>query len=261
MVDGVLVLLKESFRQRLHAFTARLERFRDAEGKRILDSSLYEQLPDAPSLRHDFEWRMRRYDLAVIRRILTGRVRQRILDVGAWNGWLSHRLAAAGHIVTAIDYFTDRYDGLGARAFYSTTWQAIQMDLSDLSVLDHCYDVIVLNRCLQFFPDPADYVAHVITKVAPGGLLIATGLAFFQDSSVKVREVHALQESYRRRYDMELFLHPAKGYLDFEDRSKLVAHGLELHLYRQLIAANLKSIVMPTRPRYYYGLYHAPTGA
>jgi 2-polyprenyl-3-methyl-5-hydroxy-6-metoxy-1,4-benzoquinol methylase len=256
MVDGVLVLLKQSFRRRLAVFTARLEQFRAAEGKRLLDHSVYEQLPDAHALRHIFEWRLRRYDLAVVSELLRNRPAQSILDVGAWNGWLSHRLAAQGHQVTAIDYFTDRYDGLGARAFYSTSWRAIQMDLTDLSPLDERFDVVVLNRCLQYFNDPAAYVMQLCEKVLPGGWLIATGLAFYQASGVQARTLAALQERYRNDYGMELFSHPCKGYLDFVDRARLAASGLALHPYRQLLAANVKSFFLPWRPRYNYLIYH-----
>jgi SAM-dependent methyltransferase len=238
-----------------------LEQFRAAEGKRLLDSTVYERLPDAPAVQKDFEWRLRRYDLAVIRRLLQKRPQQRVLDVGAWNGWLSHRLAAEGHLVTAIDYFTDRYDGLGARAFYSTTWQAIQMDLSDLSPLDQRFDMVILNRCLQFFSDPTQYMAQASAKVVPGGLMVATGLAFYQDAGVKAREVQALRDSYRRQYGMDIFLHPTRGYLDFGDHAQLAARGLQLHLYRQLLPANVKSLLWPTRPCYYYGLYQANVGA
>jgi 2-polyprenyl-3-methyl-5-hydroxy-6-metoxy-1,4-benzoquinol methylase len=256
-VDGVLVLLNERFRQRLQVFNAHLERFRAAEGKRLLDSSIYEQLPHAPALRNSFEWRLRRYDLKVICRLLLKRPQQRVLDIGAWNGWLSHRLAAEGHRVTAIDYFTDCFDGLGARAFYSTAWQAIQMDLTDLSPLDQLFDVVVLNRCLQFFPDPAQYVLQASAKVAPGGLLIATGLAFYRNPALKAREVQSLQERYRRHSGTDIFLHPAKGFLDFGDRAQLAALGMRLHLYSQLIPANLRSLFQPMRPCYYYGLYPA----
>jgi 2-polyprenyl-3-methyl-5-hydroxy-6-metoxy-1,4-benzoquinol methylase len=259
-VDGVLVLLKAAFRQRLQPFNACLEQYRAAEGKRLLNTGAYEQLPNTSTGRGDFEWRLRRYDLAVIHHLLRHRPRQQILDVGAWNGWLSHRLAAQGHTVTAIDYFTDRFDGLGARTFYSTEWQAIQMDLTDLSPLDQTFDVIVLNRCLQFFSDPVQYVAQVSGKVAPKGLLIVTGLAFYQDPTVKAYQVQALQESYQRQFGSDIFLHPTKGYLSFADRSRLAVWGLRLHPYGQLLLANLKSLFWPMRPRYYYGVYTVNAG-
>jgi 2-polyprenyl-3-methyl-5-hydroxy-6-metoxy-1,4-benzoquinol methylase len=258
-VDGVFVLVKPDFRRRLQQFNAHLEQYRTAEDKRLLDRDAYEQLPNAPAVKGNFEWRLRCYDLAVIQRLLRGRAHLRVLDVGAWNGWLSHQLAAAGHEVTAVDYFTDCFDGLGAHAFYSTTWQAVQMDLTDLSPLDQAFDVVVLNRCLQFFSDPVQYMAQAAAKVAPGGMLIATGLAFYKDPAAKARQVRTLQESYRRQYGSDLFLNPTKGYLDFGDRSRLMAGGVHFHLYRQLAPANLKSLFRPARPRYFFGLY-APNG-
>ena len=36
-----------------------------------------------------------------------------------------------------------------------------------LSILDAHFDVVVLNRCLQFFPDPLAYLEHVKDRVAP----------------------------------------------------------------------------------------------
>ena len=38
----------------------------------------------------------------------------RVLDVGAGNSWLSHRLASFGHQVVAVDRLDDELDGLGA---------------------------------------------------------------------------------------------------------------------------------------------------
>jgi hypothetical protein len=92
-------------------------------------------------------------------------------------------------------------------------------------------------------------------------LLIATGLAFFGDARAKVRQVQALQAAFRRQYSMDLFLHPAKGYLDFADKSRLAEIGVRLHLYRQLLPANLRAMFRPMRPRYYYGVYTATGGA
>ena len=255
--DGVLMLLEAEFGRRLKAFTARLNVIRAAERKRLMDVSAYEGLPfsqlDCDDAGGRLEWRLRGYDLEIVLRRLGRRRQQRILDVGAWNGWLSHRLAAQGHDVTAVDYFVDEYDGLGARKFYSTNWRAIQMDLTDLSVLPSGYDVIVLNRCLQFFTDPIAYVAGVKQLLSPGGMLIITGLQFFQDASVKAPNVAAQRRSVRERYGFELFLKPTKGYLDFDDKQRLQAQRVTLKPYPQLWLTNIKSIFNRTLPRHMYG--------
>ena len=158
--------------------------------------------------------------------------------------------------MTAIDYFTDEYDGLGARKFYSTGWQPIQMDLTDLSVLSQCYDVVILNRCVQFFADPVAYATAVKQYVAPGGLLVLTGLQFFHDVREKARSVTALR-AYLNRHGLDFFK-PMKGYLDFADKQHLRARGVLLRCYPQLWPANLKSMLKGNRPRHYYGVwFHA----
>lgn len=252
LTNGVLSLLDEPFAQRLHQFNHTLEQYRAATGRRLLDPALYEDLPFAAALRSQFEWRLRRYDWAVVQKWMGTRP-QRVLDIGAWNGWLSHRLAQMGHEVTAIDYFTDPYDGLGAKQFYSTTWRAIQMDLTDLSPLPPIFDHIILNRCLPFFGDAAAYLAQAQTKLAPGGHILLTGLAFYHDPSSKAQAVAAMTEQYRQQYGTEMFLNPTKGYLDRKDHRQLTAAGVRLTPYSQLFLANLKAWLRPHYPRYFYG--------
>ena len=182
----------------------------------------------------------------------------RILVTGA-TGFigrpLSARLRADGHDVIGLDYFVDEYDGLGARRFYPTDWAAIQMDLIDLSVIDETFDVVILNRGLQFFPDPLAYLASVQHKVAQGGCLIVTGLQFFRDARAKAQQVAQAHRYYQDRYRRDLFLRPTKGYLDFSDRRKVQAAGLTLNRYPQLWRADLKAWLKPTAPLHRYGLW------
>ena len=254
--DGVLVLLAASFERRLADFAETLASIRAAEGKRLMDAAAYEGLPESQLGAGDAawrdEWRLRRVDLAVVSRYVSGC--KRVLDVGAWNGWLSHRLARLGHEVTAVDYFADPFDGLGARRHYSTRWRAIQMDLLDLSLLDEPFDAVILNRCLSFSPDPAAYVIHARGRLAPGGVLIATGLQFFRDPVAKAREVETAKRHYAERYGFELFLRPTKGFLDGGDDRRLRRAGLSLKPYPHLWRANLRSWLDRTRPRHAFGL-------
>lgn len=252
--NGVLVLLAADFAPRLAAFAARLRAIRATEERRLLDPAVYPQLPFAPALRHDHEWRLRGRDWRLIARLLAGRSGLRILDVGAWNGWLSHRLARAGHEVVAVDYFADPHDGLGARRWYASHWTAIQMNLTDLAVLPAVFDLVILDRCLQFQPDPAACVAPAARLLAPGGLLLATGLQIFFDPGPKARQVAALLAFYRQTYDFDLFLWPTKGYLDRSDLSQLGALGMIVRPYRPLFAANLKARLRPSLPWHGFGV-------
>jgi SAM-dependent methyltransferase len=256
-VDGVLRLVEPGFNARLSAFLHGFEGLREADGRRLRDPSVFPRLPFATELRHDPEWRMRRYDLAVIRRLIAGRAALSVLDVGAWNGWLSHNLAAAGHRVTAVDYFTDPLDGIGAHRFYETRWRPIQLDLRDLSVLDERFDLVVLNRCVQFFVDPPAMAAGAAERVADGGILVMTGLEVFADPRVRQRGLEALDERLRR-HGLEPFV-PIKGYLDRADEAGFRSLGIELRRYPQtrMRLAVLRSLLDRRRGRPCYGVWRA----
>ena len=249
---GVLRLLEDAFAEQLETYLVEFTALREREGRRMLDESIYPQLPCAPGLADALEWRLRCYDSEIVDALLANRAPKRILDVGAWNGWLSNHLAASGHQVTAADYFRDIYDGLEAKRFYEHEWEAVQMDLRDLSVLAEPFDVVVVNRCLQFFDDPPAYLAEARTVLRAGGLLILIGLGFYRSVERKAAEVAAFRR-HLQDHGLDEFK-PMKGYLDWEDRERIQEAGVELKLYPQLWRANLKARVRRSAPWYAYGL-------
>lgn len=260
--NGVLVLLAADFASRLSAFSAGLRTIRVAENRLLLDPAIYPQLPFAPEVRRDHEWRLRGHDLDVVAKFLAGRTGLRILDVGAWNGWLSHRLSTLGHEVVAIDYFADAHDGLGARRWYGSQWTAIQMKLADLTILPASFDVVILNRCLQFQTDPAAFVLSAARLLSRGGLVLAMGLQIFANPDTKARQVAGALAFYRETYDFELFLWPTKGYLDRSDMARLIDLGVSIRPYRALLAANLRARLQPSRPWHGFGIWQpAPATA
>ena len=80
--DGVLILLEEKFGRQLQTFVSRLEVIRSTEGKHFLKPTAYETLPFNQNHHQNrawrLEWRLRRYDLAVICQWLGNRTGQRI---------------------------------------------------------------------------------------------------------------------------------------------------------------------------------------
>jgi hypothetical protein len=135
------------------------------------------------------------------------------------------------------------------------------MDLRDLSAVAEQFDVVILNRCLAFFTDPAGYAASAKARVAAGGLLLATGLQFFRAPERKAAQVAEGRQRFAEQHGREMFLFPTRGYLDGGDEARLRAEGVRLRSYPQLWAANLKARLLPMRPRHAYGVWADDGGA
>ena len=249
--DGVLILLAKNFAEELLTFSATLNQMRADNDKRLTDPAIYNGLPCASSLQANFEWRDRCQDLQLVKQAVGeyyGPKTLTILDVGAYNGWLSHNLANLGHEVTGIDYFRDPYDGLGAGQFHSAIWQPIQMDLLDLTVLDQVYDVVIMNHGLHFFPDPLAYLQKLLNKTAPGGLFMTIGLQFWRKPYRRQQRLEARNQVFFQKYGREMLLRPAPGYFDENDRGKMMQLGLKIYPYRHYQLNNLLSHAISTRP-------------
>ena len=255
--SGVVRLVTPEFAAQLARFLPALEAYRTQLGRRLLDPAAYPLLPGGPAVARDREWQQRQYDLEVVRRLLAGRAPLRVLEIGAYNGWLTHHLAAWGHSVTAVEPFTDPYDGLGAAQFYAEHWLPLQLDLRDLSVLPGGYDLVVVNRCLAFFPDPAAALRQAQAQVAAGGQLVALGAQVFGDPARKARRVAELEAEFQERYGLSAYLWPTRAYLDWNDEAALRAAGLTLRPYPALWLPDLKARLTPALPRHYWGWWRA----
>ncbi len=249
-VDGVRVLLTPSFRARLQDFLDAFHAYREVIGRRLLDPDSYPQLPYGPGAGRHIEWRLRQHDLSLVRRLLAGR-RRRVLEVGAWNGWLSHWLTRDGHEVTAVDYFVDPYDGLQAMRHYPVQWRLVQADLEDLEPLGGPYDAVVVNRCLAFFCSPPATLQAALDLLAPGGCLIVTGVLVHRRSDLKARQV-AAERAAMQGHGVGT-LKEMKGFLDQADLTTLRQTGVLFRWMPGLLLANLRASIDRRRPRHVYG--------
>ena len=103
--DGVLVLLGEKTANRLAEFATVTAQMRREKQLHLLDPTIYETLPCNSSLQGNIEWRWRCSDVSVVKALVKQHFRKpwplQVLDVGAYNGWLSHQLARFPAPVTA----------------------------------------------------------------------------------------------------------------------------------------------------------------
>ena len=112
--DGIWKALPVRRAQYFRQFVDEYQTVRAAEGRGSLDSNFYLELPFADlSGRNCWQWEIRaRSYHYFVRRILPalGTGSLRILDLGAGNGWLSHRLALLGHRPVAVDLLVNPQD-------------------------------------------------------------------------------------------------------------------------------------------------------
>ena len=254
---GVIRLLPADLRDRVAALEAAVTVWRREQGRMPLPAPALRDLPFGEAVRRDHEWKLRRADLSLVRRLLHGRRSAaggalRILDVGAWNGWLSARLASDGHAATALDLFAGP-DALGARHQLPGDWRAVQADPTDLGRLGDRFDVVILDRCLSFQPDPAAAVRGAVAVTEPGGVVIATGLTFPGDPELAATRLEAERAAFRVRCGTDLLLRPARGVLTEVDAAELSAAGMRLRDHPFLRIANIRARVDAGRPRHRYG--------
>ena len=121
-----------------------------------------------------------------------------VLDLGAGNGWLSYRLALAGHEATALDVRGDRIDGLGAsQPLLDRAGGRMRIALAgfeDIPAASESFDVAVFNAALHYATDLAAVLAEAARVVRPGGRLAILDSPAYRreaDGLAMVAEKHA----------------------------------------------------------------------
>lgn len=135
-------------------------------------------------------WRIRsRTYLRFLERVVepAARVRGgplRILDLGAGNGWLCYRLGRLGHHALAVDWRTDRVDGLGAAEGYAghldRLFARVAASFDALPFADGGYDIVVFNAALHYSTDLARTLGEAARVLAPAGRIAILDSPFYR---------------------------------------------------------------------------------
>lgn len=120
----------------------------------------------------------------------------RICDLGAGNGWLSHRLAREGHACIAVDIRDDHVDGLGAAAAFEgeTSFERVVASFDALPIPGAWADLSVFNASLHYATDLRRTLAEAARILGPGGRIAILDSPFYDDEAAgaaMVAEKHA----------------------------------------------------------------------
>jgi len=121
----------------------------------------------------------------------------RVLDLGAGNGWLCHRLMLLGHRAIALDVRVDDVDGLGAARHYASRlprlFGRVAASFDAVPLPDATFDIAVFNASLHYAVDPRAALAEAARVVAPGGRVVVLDSPVYRreaDGMAMVREKH-----------------------------------------------------------------------
>lgn len=262
LVNCVRCCVNAELSRTLDPFLAAFQDHRAVHDERILEPALFHRLPESGADLDPGLWTLRKYDLELIARLLSDRASPgglRILDVGAWNGWLSHRLSGMGHDVTATDVFIDAQDGLGAVRHYPHKFLAVQADQERLHLFEGPFDLVVAQRCAGYFVDLRRSIQQLQALVAPGGVLLFTGVNVYRDPRAIRKQLAQDSQHFAERYHLPYFFKPVKGFVDEDDARLMEQHGIELRSYPQLRWRNRISRPLARKPQYLYGIWTAAT--
>ena len=184
--DGIYRALSRERLLEIEPFLAQYRRIRAADGYRQREAAYYRGLPEvARDDPQDAVWRIRQQSFRHLCRIVLtrlGRRPLRVLDLGAGNGWLSHRLTLLGNVCVAVDWLDDPDDGLGAALHYPTTFTRLQADFDHLPVAAGQFDVVIFNASLHYSANPTATLSNAAKTLVNGGTLVV------MDSPVFVRD-------------------------------------------------------------------------
>jgi SAM-dependent methyltransferase len=229
--DGILRFLA-SPDPAVERFHHQYRRVRAVDGSLCRSEAALRQLPDvAPTDPRAGEWALRKRSFDVLCHVLRRTPRHgaalRVADLGAGNGWLSHRLAQSGYEPYAVDRLDDETDGLGACARYATPFVCVQADFNALPFAAGTFDAVVLNGSLHYSASPAATLVEARRVLAAGGALVVMDSPMF----AREHDGEAMVAGQLRRIADQHGIAPVRpglGFLTFDALDE-AASALGLH--------------------------------
>ena len=200
--DGIYRALSHERLLEIEPFLAQYRRLRAADGYRQCDAAYYRGLPQVA--RGDPQhgvWRIRQQSFRhLCRRVLPRLGRPlRVLDLGAGNGWLSHRLTLLGNVCVAVDWLDDSHDGLGAALHYPSSFTRLQADFDDVPVVAGQFDAVIFNASLHYSANPSATLRSARKALVDGGALVVMDSPVFVSEADGRRMVAERQQGFEAR--------------------------------------------------------------
>jgi SAM-dependent methyltransferase len=206
--EGIVGALRPERVEHYARFIADYERIRMAEGRGSSDAEFYLNLPyrDTSGKNND-QWRIRSNTFRhLIHRILMPHLPlgAKILDLGAGNCWMSHRLGRAGFKAVAVDLLTNAFDGLGAAAHYREHlpefFPRFQAELAYLPFQDHQFDAAIFNASFHYAENAAAALGEALRCTKRDGFVVISDTPWYSSNESGNEMVKERRQKFLRRY-------------------------------------------------------------
>ena len=137
-----------------------------------------------------------------------------VLDLGAGNCWLSHRLSLRGHRAVAVDIFGDDRDGLRAARHYPHAFPVIETDFDQLPLAPQSFDVAVFNASFHYSVDYFRTLSEVRRCLRTYGILVILDTPIYRLREHGARMVEEKHAAFAKRYGFRSDALPSIDFLD-----------------------------------------------
>ena len=137
-----------------------------------------------------------------------------VLDLGAGNCWLSHRLSLRGHRPVALDIFVDERDGLRAARHYPNPFPVIESDFDHLPFPQGSFDLAIFNASLHYSVDYVRTLSEVRRCLRPSGSFVILDSPIYRLRDHGRRMVEEKHTAFLKRYGFRSDALPSVDFFD-----------------------------------------------
>jgi SAM-dependent methyltransferase len=228
-MDGIWRFLSVEQTEHYKQFMFEYETVRLAEGRGPREAAYYRALPYHDlSARMSADWRIRArsFDaliMQVVRPLEQPGRRLAVLDLGAGNGWLSHRLALRGHRVAAVDLLDNDFDGLACLKYYEygtvlphdAGFTPVQAEFDQLPFPAGGADLVIFNASLHYSVNIRATLAEALRVLAEDGMLVVLDSPVYQDAGSGQKMVREREARFKERFGFPSNAMPSENFLTY----------------------------------------------
>jgi SAM-dependent methyltransferase len=151
-----------------------------------------------------------------------------VLDAGAGNCWLSHRLSTRDHRPVAVDIFDDKRDGLQAARHYPNAFPVIESDFDHLPYPSASFDLVIFNASFHYSVNYIDTLSEVRRCLRTSGLFVILDTPVYRLREHGTRMVEEKHAAFLQRYGFPSDALPSMEFLDFPTL-KMLRNSLQIN--------------------------------